>query len=213
MDEDEFWDTVGLLDRDRGGDDVAAAEPLVAYLATLPNGELFAFDDALAEHLRALDRRDVAERAFGRARGRFFPDEFLGWRCACVAGGRDRWEDALAALGASRRGALRGAHVRPHEGVGPQVRRRPRRLPPRALPRLPDLRQRGGLVLGRPYVVFDVLLQAAPAGRWAAPACGPNKQERWRPTFRRRGGWARGPKDEPHRGGGRAPRLQITTKS
>lgn len=67
MDEDEFWDTVGLLDRDRGGDDVAAAEPLVAYLAALPNGELFAFDDALAEHLRALDRRDVAERVFGLA--------------------------------------------------------------------------------------------------------------------------------------------------
>ncbi len=105
MDEDEFWDTVGLLDRDRGGDDVAAAEPLVAYLATLPNGELFAFDDALAEHLRALDRRDVAERAFGPFRDRFFPGEFLGWRCSCVAGGKDCYAGALAGSSALPAGA------------------------------------------------------------------------------------------------------------
>ena len=105
MDEDEFWDTVGLLDRDRGGDDVAAAEPLVAYLAALPNGELFAFGNALAEHLRALDRRDVAEWAFGFSRDRLFPDEFLGWRCACVAGGRECYADALAGRSAPAAGA------------------------------------------------------------------------------------------------------------
>lgn len=58
--------------------------------------ELFAFDDALAAHLRALDRRDVADRVFGPFRDRFFPDEFLGWRCACVAGGRGCYADALA---------------------------------------------------------------------------------------------------------------------
>lgn len=96
MNEDEFWDAIGLLNRGCGGDDVAAAEPLVAHLAALPNGELFAFDDALAEHLRALDRRGVADRVFGPFRDRLFPDEFLGWRCACVAGGKDRYEGALA---------------------------------------------------------------------------------------------------------------------
>ena len=60
--------------------------------------ELFVFDDALAAHLRALDRRDVADRVFGPFRDRFFPVEFLGWRCACVAGGRECWEAALAGL-------------------------------------------------------------------------------------------------------------------
>lgn len=95
MGEDDFWDAVGLLDWGSEGA-AAVAEPLVAHLAALPNGELFAFDDALAEHLRALDRRDVADRTFGRARGRLFPDDFLGWRCACVAAGRDRYADALA---------------------------------------------------------------------------------------------------------------------
>lgn len=75
---------------------MAATEPLVAHLAAFSNGELFAFDDALAAHLRALDRRDVAERAFGFSRGSSFPDEFLGWRCACVAGGRDFYAAALA---------------------------------------------------------------------------------------------------------------------
>ena len=96
MDEDEFWDAIKLLDWGRGDDDAAVVEPLVAHLAALPNGELLAFDDALAAHLRALDRRDVAERAFGFSRGPSFPNEFLGWRCACVAGGRERWEGALA---------------------------------------------------------------------------------------------------------------------
>ena len=105
MGEDEFWDAIELLDWGCGGDDVAAAEPLVAHLAALPNGELFAFDDALAEHLRALDRRDVAERVFGPFRDRFFPDEFLGWRCSCVAGGKDCYAGALAGRSALPAGA------------------------------------------------------------------------------------------------------------
>lgn len=58
--------------------------------------ELFAFDDALAAHLRVFDRCDMAERAFSPFRDRFFSDEFLGWRCACVAGGRGCYADALA---------------------------------------------------------------------------------------------------------------------
>lgn len=100
MDEDDFWDAIGLLDWDCEGGDAAVAEPLVAHLAALPDGDLFVFDDALAAHLRALDQRDVADRAFGPFRDRLFPDEFLGWRCACVAAGRDRWEDALAGCSA-----------------------------------------------------------------------------------------------------------------
>ena len=77
----------------------------MAHLATLPNGELFAFGDALADYLRALDQRDVAERAFGRIRDRFFPDEFLGWRCACSAGGRDCYAGTLAGRSAPAAGA------------------------------------------------------------------------------------------------------------
>lgn len=96
MDEDEFWDAIELLDWSCEGDDAAAAEPLVVHLAALPDGELFAFDDALATHLRALDRHDVADPVFGPFRDRFFPDEFPGWRCACIAGGRGCYADALA---------------------------------------------------------------------------------------------------------------------
>lgn len=44
----------------------------------------------------ALDRRDMADRVFGPFRDRFFPDEFLGWRCACVAGGMGCYADVLA---------------------------------------------------------------------------------------------------------------------
>lgn len=105
MGEREFWEIIGLADWSREGDDEAVTEGMVRHLASLSDEEIFAFDDALAEHLRALDRRDVAERAFGHDRDRFFPDEFLGWRCACVAGGRGCWEDALAGRSAPPAGA------------------------------------------------------------------------------------------------------------
>ena len=39
------------------------------------------------------------------ASGRFFPDKFLGWRCACVAGGKECYEDALAGRSAPAAGA------------------------------------------------------------------------------------------------------------
>lgn len=57
MDEDDFWDAIGLLDWDCEGGDAAVAEPLVAHLAALPDGDLFVFDDALAAHLRARPAR------------------------------------------------------------------------------------------------------------------------------------------------------------
>lgn len=109
----------------------------MAYLATLSTGELFAFDDALAAHLRALDWRDVADRVFGPFRDRFFPDEFLGWRCACVAGGRGCYADALAGRSAppveTRFEELMFA---PQEGVGPRARHQPRGLPASACSQL-----------------------------------------------------------------------------
>lgn len=69
-----FCDAIELLDWDCVGDDAAVVEPLEAHLATLSPGKY----DALATHLRALDRHDVADRVFGPFRDRFFPDEFSG---------------------------------------------------------------------------------------------------------------------------------------
>lgn len=95
MDEKEFWRIIDLADWGQEGDDEAVTEGMVQHLASLSDKEIFAFDDALAEHLHALDRRDIAEAAFGDAEY-FSPDEFVDWRCVCVVNGEGLYRDVLA---------------------------------------------------------------------------------------------------------------------
>ena len=80
MGEREFWEIIDLADWSREGDDEAVTEGMVRHLVSLSDEEIFAFDDALAEHLYALDRRDIAEAVFG-GEEYFSPDEFVDWRC------------------------------------------------------------------------------------------------------------------------------------
>lgn len=94
MEEKEFWEIIDLLDWDCEGDDEAVVEPVVERLAALSDEDIFAFDDALAAHLYALDRRDIASAAFGDE-GYFSPDEFVDWRCVCVVNGEELYRDAL----------------------------------------------------------------------------------------------------------------------
>lgn len=96
MDEKGFWEVIDLADWSREGDDEVVTEGMVRRLASLPDEEIFAFDDALAEHLHALDRRDIAEAVFG-GEEYFSPDEFLDWRCVCVVNGEGLYRDVLAA--------------------------------------------------------------------------------------------------------------------
>jgi len=100
MTERQFWELMGLLDWKKLGNDDAVVRPLVKALAKLPEKELFAFDDALAEKLHALDTeahaRHMGEYSY-KGPGEFFSvDEFLYTRCAVVANGKEVFERILA---------------------------------------------------------------------------------------------------------------------
>lgn len=101
MNEDLFWSLIGLLDYRRSGDDEAVVAPLVRALSRRPVAEIEAFDDLLAEKVRALDgeawAREGGENAFtGPHGGAFHPDSFLFARACVVANGRQFYEAVLA---------------------------------------------------------------------------------------------------------------------
>jgi hypothetical protein len=91
MDEALFWSLIARLDWNRTGDDDGVLEPMVEALARMPEGDIFRFEDILAEKLYALDSeahaRHIGEDSYGN--GEYFsPDLFLYARCCAVANGR-----------------------------------------------------------------------------------------------------------------------------
>lgn len=102
MDDRRFWGIIARLDWDQAGDDDAVLAPAVAALAALSVEDIYAFDDALAAKLYALDTREVARAVY---RGEVDPDDgddyisaddFLYSRCVVVANGREYYESVLA---------------------------------------------------------------------------------------------------------------------
>lgn len=94
MEEGKFWELIERLDWSREGDDDAVVDPVISALSTLEDESIFAFDDILASHLHELDTRDIAVRAFGSED--LSPDEFLYWRCVCVANGESLFRSVLS---------------------------------------------------------------------------------------------------------------------
>ncbi len=102
MTEQQFWDLMTLLDWSKldDDDDDAVVEPLVKALAKLPENEIFAFDDLLAEKLFALDTeahaRHMGEDSYTGEDEFFSADQFLYARCVVVANGKECFEEVLA---------------------------------------------------------------------------------------------------------------------
>lgn len=100
MNEQQFWDLMKLVDWKKLGDDDAVVRPLVKALAKLPEDEIFAFDDLLAEKLFALDTeahaRHMGEYSYKDEGTHFSVDLFLYSRCAVVANGKETFEEILA---------------------------------------------------------------------------------------------------------------------
>jgi Protein of unknown function (DUF4240) len=100
MTEQQFWELMGLLDWKKLGNDYAVVRPLVRALAKLAEGEIFGFDDLLAEKLHALDTeahaRHMGENSYKGLDEFFSVDLFLYTRCAVVANGKDVFEQILA---------------------------------------------------------------------------------------------------------------------
>lgn len=99
MDENEFWDIVGMLNWDETGDDDAVVEPVVNYLSNQSDEDIFQFDELLAQKLHALDTKahakEIGEGAYINDDQYFSVDSFLYSRCVVVANGKELFEHAL----------------------------------------------------------------------------------------------------------------------
>lgn len=99
MDDRRFWDLIDLLDWSKTGDDDAVLAPLVKQLSSMSEDEIYAFDDALAAKLHALDgeayAREIGDDAYEDGK-HFSVDAFLYARCCVVVNGQAEFEKVLA---------------------------------------------------------------------------------------------------------------------
>ena len=65
MDEKEFWRILDMLDWDSAGNDAAVLAPAVDYLSKQSDEVIFAFEDAMAQHLYDLDSKRLAVQLYG----------------------------------------------------------------------------------------------------------------------------------------------------
>ena len=97
LSEDDFWKIISLLDWEQE-DEEAIVAPAVEYLAQLPVGHIYRFEDILSEKLYRLDTLAHADHSGENAYGDgedFSVDEFLYARCCVVANGRKAYEGVL----------------------------------------------------------------------------------------------------------------------
>lgn len=92
MTRDEFWQLMTLVDQAalEEGDEDGALAALIEKLSTLPEPEIFGFEENMAQALYALDTRRHAEQSDGSDEG------FLACRCYVVARGRAYYDEVLA---------------------------------------------------------------------------------------------------------------------
>ncbi|MEH6347572.1 MAG: DUF4240 domain-containing protein [Bermanella sp.] len=99
MNEIEFWVVIGKLDWDESGDDEAVIEPVVEYLTTKSDEDIFQFEELLAQKLHALDTKDhakeIGEDAYINDDKYFSVDGFLYSRCLIVANGKELFDSVL----------------------------------------------------------------------------------------------------------------------
>ncbi len=95
MTRDEFWQLMTLVDQAalEEGDEEGALAALIARLSSLPEQEIFAFEENMAQSLYALDTRRHAVQSDGSDEG------FLACRCYVVARGKAYFEGVLAESG------------------------------------------------------------------------------------------------------------------
>ncbi|AKS42546.1 DUF4240 domain-containing protein [Wenzhouxiangella marina] len=99
MQESQFWSIIAMLDWEESGDDDAVLAPVVAYLTSKPDEEIFHFEEILAQKLHALDTRaharEIGEDAYVDGEAYFSVDAFLYARCVVVANGKALFEQVL----------------------------------------------------------------------------------------------------------------------
>ena len=91
-----FWSMIDRLDLNAATAETTVS-PLIEHLATLEDGDVFAFEDILSDHLKALDTPRHYEVATSGIAGS--ADGFLYARCEVIANGEQFYHDALTSPG------------------------------------------------------------------------------------------------------------------
>lgn len=92
MTRDRFFDLCNdVCDWDKSGDDELVVKPLVEYLSKLPDEEIFAFEDIMAELLYELDTKQNYETALKYDTHN--DDTFLYSRCIALVNGKGYFEN------------------------------------------------------------------------------------------------------------------------
>lgn len=91
---DFFWKTIELCDWNHEGDDDLVLLPVINYLASKEDSDIFEFDNQMSELLYALDTKELAKQC-ENVSGYFSDDEFLYSRCVAIINGTDYYEAAL----------------------------------------------------------------------------------------------------------------------
>ena len=91
---DFFWKTIELCDWNHEGDDELVLMPVINYLASKEDSDIFEFDNQMSELLYALDTKELAKQC-ENVSGYFSDDEFLYSRCVALINGADYYEEVM----------------------------------------------------------------------------------------------------------------------
>ena len=89
-----FWKTMELCDWDHEGNDDLVLEPVIKYLSSKEDAEIFEFENLMSELLYALDTRKLAKQCREKI-GSFSEDGFLYSRCVALINGETYYRIAL----------------------------------------------------------------------------------------------------------------------
>jgi hypothetical protein len=99
LNEEKFWEILGLLDWQKSGDDAGVTEPAVEALAQMSVEQICGFAERLAQMLYLLDGEAYASQigtdSYKGAKGNFSKNWFLYVRCCVLATGRDFYQEVL----------------------------------------------------------------------------------------------------------------------
>ena len=89
-----FWNTMELCDWDHEGNDELVLQPVIEFLSSKEDSEIFGFENQMSELLYALDTRKLAKQN-KNSEGYFSEDEFLYSRCVALINGEAYYRRAL----------------------------------------------------------------------------------------------------------------------
>lgn len=88
---DFFWNTMGLCNWDKAGNDDKVLKPVLQYLSQQDDAAIFEFDDLMSELLYGLDTKKLAGQC-RKVDPKMCDDTFLYSRCAALINGPAYYE-------------------------------------------------------------------------------------------------------------------------